>query len=961
MSFDRPERLVLMTFVCLCASAALGVRPAVGKPPLPENLAPKAKITADSEFSNAYLAKFVADGHVPAAGGQKDPNKAWCVQGNTHRNAAQLRFEWPQAVTVAEIVYYGRTAWFANECWKDYEIYLDAGKKAAVKGRLQQAHGPQRIKLPAPVKVRRLVMKFTSSYGGFNPGASEIQVFSASPPAGSLGPVRKMTAPQAKPARKRPAPKVRIKESERLKGDLLAGKLGFKTLVLIHRHVLNPTHVYTQHVEGFRAGGGLYLLNLAETGPTLKQLVASPTGQILDCDVSYDGKEILFSWRKTSKEAYHLFRMKADGTGLTQLTSGAHHNYNACWLPDGGITFLSTREPQFAYCWISPVGIVHRMDRNGGNVRKLSGNYLNDFTPYVLDNGRIIYGRWEYVDKPAIPIQSLWTLNPDGTGLAGFYGNRVLSPATFMEPRSIPGTSKVLCILTAHNGPCRGGIGIIDPVHGNNAQESIRNLTPEINIGQVDRGNGNHIRGPYESPYPIDQKHFLVSRGGTILVRDYDGTEQTVVIAPRDGMGFYGPQPLRGRRRPPVYHSALPEPGKTGPWATVFLQDVYEGLEPYVQRGEIKSICVVQELPKGVRASLNRRAFGFQFPVISCGATYAGKKVWGYVPVAEDGSANFTVPAGVPIYFMAIDAQGRAVQRMRTFTHLMPGEVQGCIGCHEPRTRTSRPRRPSALTGKVHQLKDPEWGLKGFSYAGIVQPVLDKYCIRCHGGIDPPKGIDLTGDKTDFFSISYEMLARGRKGNGAYGNPYTSWIPSYNGHEANILQITPKAWGSPNSDLAKRILSGHPDKEGRVRFRMDAQSRQRILAWIDLNVPYYGSSETAYPNLVGCRRVYPKDLDRTLADVAKRRCASCHKGGRIPRKVWTRITNPARNGFLLAPLSRAAGGRQTCGKPIFQTTDDPDYQKILKTFQPVQEMLKKTPRMDMPGGRPCPTVNRSCQ
>ena len=938
-----------------CASAK--------KPTLPPNLALKAHVTANSEFSGAYKAQFVADGKIPAAGGNKDLNEAWCVKGDTHKHNGELTFEWPQAVTVAEIVYYGRTAWYAEECWKNYEVYAaDAGKPIA-KGQFERGHGPQSIRLAQPAKARKLLLKFTQSYGGFNPGALEVQIFASPVPKGALPAFQKLPpGPSGGPARPAPrrAPVVKIKESERLKKDLLAGKLGFDTLVVIHRHSIRPTHVYTQHVEGFRAGGGLYLLKPGPDGGELKQLVASPTGQILDCDVSYDGKEILFSWRKTSADAYHVFRVNVDGTGLTQITQGPHHNYNVCWLPDGGIAFLSTRSARFAYCWISPVGLVHRMERDGTKVTRLSANIINDFTPSVLNNGRIIYGRWEYVDKPAIPIQSLWTINPDGTTLAGFYGNRVLSPATFIEPRAIPGSDKVLCVLTAHNGPCRGAIGIIDPVHGDNAQEGIRNLTPEINIGQVNRGSGNHVRGPYENPYPIDGRYFLASRGGTVLVRDYDGTQQAVVIGPKDGLGYYSPQPLRSRPRPPVFRSALHKK-ETDNWATVFIQDIYQGLLPHVQRGEVKEICVVQEMEKGVRTSVNRRAFGFQFPVISCGATYAAKTVWGYVPLAPDGSASFRVPAGVPIYFMAIDAQGRAVQRMRTFTHLMPGEIQGCIGCHEPRSRTSAPHRPAAMGREVHELQPPEWGLKGFSYGGIVQPVLDKYCVQCHSGVDAPQGLDFSGDLTDYFNVSYEMLARGRKGHGMYDNPYTSWIPTYNGMEANILEITPKAWGSPASKLAEVVLSGHPDPQGSPRFRMDPLSRRRVLVWIDLNVPYYGTPETAYPNLPGCRRMVPKDLDRVLAEVAKRRCASCHKGGKVPRKVYLRVTHPERNSFLVAPLARAAGGNQKCKKPVFLDKDDPDYKKILATFDEILARIKKTPRMDMPGAKPDPHVNRSCQ
>jgi hypothetical protein len=374
---------------------------------------------------------------------------------------------------------------------------------------------------------------------------------------------------------------------------------------------------------------------------------------------------------------------------------------------------------------------------------------------------------------------------------------------------------------------------------------------------------------------------------------------------------------------------------------------------------------VVQEIEKSRLASLDQRAFGFQFPVVSCGATYAPKKVWGYVPVAEDGSAYFKVPTGMPLYFMAMDAQGRAVQRMRSFTHFMPGEQQGCIGCHESRHSTPRPQRPMALRSAGFQPADdnggagkmpavrmpepPEWGLAGFNYKQVVQPVLDKHCVQCHNPNDAQKGVDLSGDMTDFFNVSYETLAReNRRASGSQPKRYTSWICTENGNEANILIIAPKAWGSCNSELGDIIVSGHPDKDGKPRVTMDEASKRRVLAWIDLNVPYYGTSLFTYGKNQGCRRMYPADLDKTLAAVAKSRCAECHDGGKkIPRKIWTRVTNPQFNAFLMAPLAKAAGGTEKCGKAVFASKDDPDYKAILKTFEPIQALLKDTPREDM--------------
>ncbi|MEI7729758.1 MAG: discoidin domain-containing protein [Verrucomicrobiota bacterium] len=948
--FGFKELLVLFSALPLLAQAQA----------LPENLAPQALITASAEYSAHYQAKFVADGRIPLPGSKADVDQAWCVPGAAARNGATLTFTWTNPVQVAEVVYYGRTAWMASECWKDYQLSLDDQAQPAVQGQFQMGHGPQHIRLATPAQVRKLTLTFRNWHGGLNPGASEIQIFAQVVPEGVLPKFVKLDA-ESQPE----TPESVLVDSPELKDKFLSGGLGFQKLLVIQRHELNPTHVYTYHVEGFQPGGGLWVYAFdaksVKAGKIWKRLVDSSEGQILDCDLSPDGREVVFSWRQKKSEGYHIFRMNVDGSKCRQLTDGPHHNYNACWLPDGGIAFLSTRTSRFAYCWISPVGVLHRMERDGSRVQQLSANIVNDFTPSVMEDGRLIYSRWEYVDKPAIPIQSLWTIRPDGTGLAGYYGNRVLSPATFMEARSIPGRSgEVLCVLTSHNGPCRGAIGMINPKLGNNTQAAIRNLTPEVKIGRVDQGSGNNIRGPYESPFPLDGQYYLVSKRGMLLVRDYEGTQTATLLSPKDGLGYYGARPIRSYRRPPVLDAQTDT--NAGPWATVVLQDVYRGLEPFVQRGEVKEICVVEEMRKAVRTEVANRAFGFQFPVISCGATYAGKKVWGYAPVAPDGSACFQVPAGVPIYFLALDAQGRAVQRMRTFTHLMPGETQGCMGCHEPRQQTLAAQHPPVIPRKPDTLRPPDWGAGiGFDYSTVVQPVLDRNCTLCHSGSTPAGKVDLCGDKTDFFSVSYEYLARGRKkiSEGEYDNPYVNWIPTYNGMEANILQIQPKFWGSHASKLTDVILSGHRDTNGQPRIELTAAEQRRIFAWIDLNVPYYGTSETAYPEKKGCRQLYPTDLDKTLAEVAKRRCVSCHAEGKIPRQVWVRIVQPQRNNFLTAPLARDAGGSERCGRPVFQNTDDPDYLAILRTFEAIQKQIEERPRMDMAGAQPA-KVDRSC-
>jgi len=178
-------------------------------------------------------------------------------------------------------------------------------------------------------------------------------------------------------------------------------------------------------------------------------------------------------------------------------------------------------------------------------------------------------------------------------------------------------------------------------------------------------------------------------------------------------------------------------------------------------------------------------------------------------------------------------------------------------------------------------------------------------------------------------------------------SPFTSWIWTINGSELSIYETTPKYWGSPASKLSEIISSGHPDTEGKPRFVMEPEDRQRVYLWIDLNVPYYPTSSSNHPDRLGCRHMLPEDLETTLAEVAGRRCAECH-APKVPRAFYTRIENPQHNSFLLAPLAKEAGGIEACGTAVFKSTSDPDYQKLLDTFRPIQALLETSPRADMP-------------
>jgi hypothetical protein len=957
----------------------------------PVNFALQANVTASSEFSSNYAAVRAIDGLVPQ--GQLDGE--WAVKGTPD---GEFTLQWDQPVEAAQVVFFTRVTSSLLECFKDYEVYLDDAETPVITGTFEQRRGPQFINFPKQA-VSKIRLSFLNSHPDSpNPGASEIAVFAETVTANRL---IEMSLPAEE----------KTPEARRLRETLLSGELGFKDMLLVKRKPLNISHVYVYHVEGYRPGGGLYIYT-PELGDAPRCIFdAGENGMITTADLSYDGTEIVFAMRSGGHVAsnpvsyiedisryaeeesnYQIFRINIDGTGLTQLTTGAYNNLDPCWLPDGGVAFISDRKPAYAYCYVVTSPVLYRMDRNGEEQLRLSANYLMDFTPSALDDGRIIYTRWEYVDRAACPIQSLWAINPDGTSLTGVYGNRVISPGTFMDARSIPGTNSIIATATNHNGSCRGGIVAIDPAVGANSPDALRNLTPDVDIyahrmGGGPWGNGMldcRIGGSYEKPFAVDADHYFVSKGGVLQLRDFDANTTSLLYLD-EGMGWYSPQPIIDRPVPPILtgtvmdrDAVLPEDGSvTGAWATVFVQDVYNGLEPFVKRGDIAQIAVVQEIEKSTHSPQNNvtldghgmrniAVFGFQFPLVSCGATYAPKRLWGFADVNEDGSATFKVPAEVPIYFMALDKEGRAIQRMRSFTHLMPGEVQGCVGCHSDRN-SAAPRSGSqlAMSGEAQDLQMPEWGPVGFLYPEVVQPVWDRNCIECHNEREQPGGIDMSGDKTDFFNVSYDVLARkdtlgetnwiqhgspsGPEHDDYRGmSPYVEWIWTINGAGHNVLEIEPGRWGSPASSLAELIRSGHPDEDGNPRINVPDADRRRAYLWMDLNVPYYGTSSSNHKTRLGSRRMYPPELDPTLAEITGRRCASCHEEG-IPRAYYTRMLEPENNSFLLAPLAESAGGTQACGEAVFASKDDPDYQRLINVFGPIQQMLEERPRADMPG------------
>jgi len=937
----------------------------------PGNLAPLAKASASSEYSADYVAAGATDGQIPGPSSHDDLRKAWCVRGDEDRETGWFTLEWPQPVRVSEVVYYGRTAWMMSECWRKYEVYLDDAPQPVAQGEFEMVSDPQYVSVP-PATARKLTIRFLSSYGGLNPGAHEIEVYAGGarlrPLLARVDRTLAQIAARGKDVvalrQERDALVARVDQlatgdEDRLRDeliqlderllDLLSPRptkhpaWDVDSLLFIKQHYRVPGHVYTAFMDAETGtcstqgpprepGGGIYRLSPARPDGQVTEIANAADGVIMDLDLSYDAREIVFSWRLPGK-AYHLYRVNVDGSGLTQLTDGPFHDLNPCWLPDGGIAFVSTRAKCFVLCNVTPVAALYRMDRDGGRLRVLSANYVNDFTPSVMPDGRVLYTRWEYVDRPAIPIQSLWTIHPDGSNLRVFFGNRMINPSTFIEARPVPGSSKVMCTLAPHNGGIEGAIGLIDNRIDVNGEQALTNLTPEL---PITLGNGMPGR-TNRTPYPLTEDLYLVShyddgRYG-IYLTTAAGRRELIYRDPQIDTLY--PVPLRPRPRPPILSLTVDEVAQPAE-GTLVLMDVYRGMETEVPRGTVKALRVVIEEAKRIRAaSATGDDFSFQRVAVTRNGDDGLKNVLGTVPVEADGSAHFRVPADRPVYFQALDEKGMEVRRMRSFVHLAPGERQFCIGCHEPRNSAPPNLTASAARRPPSPISPPAWGGGVFDFVKYVQPVLDARCVGCHSGADPKARLNLSGDKTRFFNMAFDSLTM--KG-------LVSTVNCNNGHEDNILQIAPYAFGSHKSKLISVLQSGSRANA------LSADEWDRVVTWIDLNGPYYGTYEHERPERYVGRDALPA-CPQVLDALQKRNCGRCHHAA-LGADYQMNLTHPEWSAVLTAPLPRAAGGRGLCGEGGYADKDDLTYQTIVSLLNAAAEELRVRPRMDMPGAQP---------
>jgi hypothetical protein len=640
--------------------------------------------------------------------------------------------------------------------------------------------------------------------------------------------------------------------------------LDFGPLLFCKRVPTSYSHLVMQYY-GWRArpGGGLFVLERPGRSLACRDILQGKLsgGNVLEPRLSYDGRRIVFSYVECPEGPlspseidyggpdvgyYHIYEVNVDGTGLRQLTSGPFDDLMPAYLPDGGIAFCSTRRRGYARCFGGQfskrwdVYTLHRMNGDGSGIRTLSFHDTNEWFPTVSNSGHILYARWDYIDRDAVTHQNLWASRPDGTNPIAVWGNATPKPHCTFQPQPIPGSDKIVFAASAHHSVTGGPIVVLDPSVSVDGQEPLTSITPQIPYPEAETRD---IREYYTAPWPLSEKYFLVGYSPEPLVwepgaqpadalglyvLDVFGNRELVYRDPK--IGSTNPCPLRPRPMPPALPSMLPKnPPSSGEFVVA---DVYEGLGD-VPRGTIKELRVVQIFTKTTNVANS--------PPIGMAREENARAILGTVPVEADGSARFQVPAGKLVLFQALDEDGFAYQTMRSGTYLQPGEKVACVGCHEQ--RMSSPVKipaatPLAMQRPASQLDPGPMGGRPWSYMSMVQPVLDKHCVRCHGGEKTEADLDLTAKPEGAFCRSYVALCQDDRlfwGRGT--NPQTAaeaWVPRFGGR--NQVQVTPPGglYGARGSRLIHMLRRGHHD------VKLSADDFRRLGTWIDMNATFYG-------------------------------------------------------------------------------------------------------------------------
>lgn len=547
------------------------------------------------------------------------------------------------------------------------------------------------------------------------------------------------------------------------------------------------------------------------------------TSSIADLKLHWDGDRAMFT-QTMSDNRWNVFEVKLNNGDCKKLIDNPEPDlefYDGTYLPDGRIIANSNIGYQGVPCvnGSDPVGNMVLYTPQSKNLRRLTFDQDANWNPVIMNNGRVMYTRWEYTDLTHYYTRIVMNMNPDGTEQKALYGSGSMFPNSTFDVQPLPGyASAFVGIISGHHGVARSGrLILFDPAKARKGAAGMLQEIPHRNRPIVEEVKDRLVDGiwpQFIKPSPLNDTYFLVAAKldkndlwGIYLVDKFDNV---TCLHKMEGEGYISPIAVRKTVTPPAIPDRVKLDDKQ---ATVFIQDIYEG------EG-------LKGIPRGTVKSLRLHAYEYAYVQTQSDHNWHGiqsgwdiKRMLGTVPVEEDGSVIFKIPANTPVSIQPLDKDGVAVQWMRSWLTGQPGEIVSCVGCHEDQNQIVIPKRVIASQKAPHALTPPEGGTRSFTFDLEVQPILDRACIACHNG--EGKAFDLRGGKKD--------------GKG-YGTSYLNLHPYVHrqGGEGDMVVLYPYEYHPNTSELVRLLKKGHYNVQ-----LTDAEWR-KIYNWIDYNAPDKG-------------------------------------------------------------------------------------------------------------------------
>ena len=547
------------------------------------------------------------------------------------------------------------------------------------------------------------------------------------------------------------------------------------------------------------------------------------TSSIADLKLHWDGDRAMFT-QTMSDNRWNVFEVKLNNGDCKKLIDNPEPDlefYDGTYLPDGRIIANSNIGYQGVPCvnGSDPVGNMVLYTPQSKNLRRLTFDQDANWNPVIMNNGRVMYTRWEYTDLTHYYTRIVMNMNPDGTEQKALYGSGSMFPNSTFDVQPLPGyASAFVGIISGHHGVARSGrLILFDPAKARKGAAGMLQEIPHRNRPIVEEVKDRLVDGVWPQfikPSPLNDTYFLVAAKldkndlwGIYLVDKFDNV---TCLHKMEGEGYISPIAVRKTVTPPAIPDRVKLDDKQ---ATVFIQDIYEG------EG-------LKGIPRGTVKSLRLHAYEYAYVQTQSDHNWHGiqsgwdiKRMLGTVPVEEDGSVIFKIPANTPVSIQPLDKDGVAVQWMRSWLTGQPGEIVSCVGCHEDQNQIVIPKRVIASQKAPHALTPPEGGTRSFTFDLEVQPILDRACIACHNG--EGKAFDLRGGKKD--------------GKG-YGTSYLNLHPYVHrqGGEGDMVVLYPYEYHPNTSELVRLLKKGHYNVQ-----LTDAEWR-KIYNWIDYNAPDKG-------------------------------------------------------------------------------------------------------------------------